>query len=68
MNNRTRLLDNIIKIVLLVSILVGSIGREWINDKIAMAIFFFSLGVFIGFQLYKQEILRMWKKDKYKNN
>lgn len=63
MNNRTRNLDRILGITLFLSILACSFGRGFINVEFANYFFWLSLGFYLGFQLYKYEIKRMWKNE-----
>jgi len=66
MNKRIRILDKGVKVLFLFSILFSSFGREFFNIKFVNYFFWLGLGVFLGFQLYKYEMKRMWNKENEK--
>lgn len=65
MNKRIRILDRLLGIALLGGILAVSIGREAIGFQLTAYTFWLTLGLYLGFQLYKYEIKRMWKKESH---
>lgn len=66
MNRRTRILDNALGIIFFISVLACSFGREFFSGEFVNYFFWLSLGLFLGFQLYKYEIKRMWRKAQQK--
>lgn len=62
MNNSIKFLDNILSLVLILSILLSSFGREVFSNTIFLNYFFwFSLGMYLGFQCYKYQVKKYWK-------
>ena len=63
MNKRIIIFENVLWIVFSIGVLACSFGREFFKDEVVNCLFWFSLGLLLGFQLYKYEIIRMWKKE-----
>lgn len=68
MNSRTRLFDRILVIFFLTNLFLQPLN-EWVfenflPERLTEGLFWFSLGLYGGFFIYKNEVIRMWRIDR----
>ncbi|GAB4259562.1 MAG: hypothetical protein Kow0079_16610 [Vicingaceae bacterium] len=64
MNNQIKIIERVIGVLLIISILVCSFGREYFNGEFVNYIFWFNLGLYLGFHIYKYQISKIIRNNK----